>query len=85
MPAHDLDRATLYAQVWETPITRLAKQYGLSDVALKKACTRLGVPTPPRGYWAKLRHGHEVPRPPLPPPTPGAPTTYRVLDDVPGP
>ena len=75
-----LDRGELYEAVWETPLSRLAKGYGISDVALKKACTRLGIPTPPRGYWAKLRHGHKVLRPPLPPPTPGAPTTYEVVD-----
>ncbi len=78
MPTTTIDRATLYAQVWETPLSRLAPTYGVTDVALKKACDRLGVPTPPRGYWAKRQHGHDVPRPPLPSPTPGAPTSYTV-------
>ncbi len=78
MPPTTIDRGTLYAQVWDTPLSQLAPTYGITDVALKKACVRLGIPTPPRGYWAKLRHGHTVPRPPLPPPAPGAPTEYAV-------
>ena len=83
MPATTIDRATLYEEVWETPLSRLAPTYGITDVALKKACDRLGVPTPPRGYWAKLKHGHAPPRTPLPPPEPDAPTTYRVRSTAP--
>jgi hypothetical protein len=33
----------------------------MSDVGLKKACRRLGVPVPPRGYWNKVRAGHRMP------------------------
>ena len=33
---------------------------------LSKACLRLQVPVPPRGYWAKLEAGKKVPRPKLP-------------------
>ncbi len=36
MPTTNIDRATLYAQVWETPLRRLAPTYGITDVALKK-------------------------------------------------
>ena len=60
-------RELLYEQVWETPMSRLARDYGVSDSALAKTCRRLGVPLPPRGHWAKLQHGKKVlPRPPLP-------------------
>lgn len=38
--------------VWVMPVKTLAQQLGVSDVAVKKHCRRLGVPTPPRGYWA---------------------------------
>jgi hypothetical protein len=51
-------------------MTRLAKRYGVSDVALAKTCRALNVPVPPRGHWAKLRHGKPSPQPPLPPPEP---------------
>lgn len=60
------DRDVLYEQVWAEPVRDLAKRYGVSDVALAKACRRLSVPLPGRGYWAKRRAGMAPPRPPLP-------------------
>lgn len=60
-------RELLYKQVWKTPMSRLARDYGVSDSALAKTCRKLGVPLPPRGHWAKLQHGKKVPpRPTLP-------------------
>ncbi|HEX2948395.1 MAG TPA: hypothetical protein VHV83_02305 [Armatimonadota bacterium] len=61
------DRDTLYHEVWADPVTVVAKRYEVSDVAIHKACKRLQVPVPPRGYWAKLRAGQDVTREPLPP------------------
>lgn len=58
-------REELYALVWETPISRLAKSFGLSNVGLRKICKRHNIPTPPLGYWAKLAHGKKVRRPAL--------------------
>ena len=63
-------REELYEQVWNTPVSKLAAQYGISDVGLAKTCARLGVPRPSRGYWAKLAAGEKVKRPPLPKPGP---------------
>src|SRR6185369_6225294 len=40
-------------------------EFGISDVGLAKTCRRLGIPTPPRGHWAKLAHGKKSPRLPL--------------------
>jgi hypothetical protein len=61
------DRLSLYEKVWSTPISRLANQFGLSDVGLRKICKRLGVPMPALGYWAKIEHGRRLlPKPPLP-------------------
>ncbi len=60
-----IDRASLYGEVWTTPVSRLAECYGISDVALKKVCWKMNVPTPPRGYWARVRHGHTVRKPRL--------------------
>jgi hypothetical protein len=65
-------REELYDQVWREPMTRLAKRYGVSDVALGKTCRKLNVPVPPRGHWAKLQHGKPSPRTPLPPAHPKA-------------
>jgi len=62
------ERAKLYEEVWKEPVLVVAKRYRVSDVALAKACRKLGVPLPQRGYWARIRAGGKVPpRPPLPP------------------
>jgi hypothetical protein len=61
------DRDELYKKVWEKPLLRVAKEYGVSSVALGKTCQKLSVPVPGRGHWAKLAHGHEgAKKPPLP-------------------
>lgn len=40
----------------------VAKRYGISDVMLKKICRQLQVPSPPRGYWAKVNAGQQPKR-----------------------
>ena len=60
------DREVLYQEVWEQPVTEVAKKYRVSDVVIHKICKSLKVPTPPAGYWAKLRAGKEVKRLPMP-------------------
>jgi len=62
-----IDRKELYKKVWETPITRLSKEYGLSDVGFAKICKKYNIPRPPRGYWARKAAGYRVKRLPLPP------------------
>ena len=59
-------RNELYEKIWNTPTIKLARDFGLSDVALGKICKKHSIPKPPLGYWAKLAHGKAVPRPPLP-------------------
>lgn len=51
------ERETIYAEVWKEPVNTVAKRYGISDVALRKICEKLGVPVPPLGYWARLAAG----------------------------
>jgi len=58
-------REDIYAAVWETPISRLAEQYGISDNGLAKICRREDIPYPPRGYWAKHEVGKAPERTPL--------------------
>ncbi|WP_232252224.1 hypothetical protein [Pseudomonas frederiksbergensis] len=55
------DRAKLLEEVWSEPVQVVAPRHGLSDVGLKKLCSRLQLPTPPRGYWAKVKAGKRVP------------------------
>ena len=59
-------RNELYEKIWNTPTIKLARDLGLSDVALGKICKKHSIPKPPLGYWAKLAHGKAVPQAPLP-------------------
>lgn len=61
-----ISRQALYDRVWDTPMSRLAKEFGLSDRGLAKLCARHDIPVPPRGYWAKKQAGHKVRQTPLP-------------------
>jgi hypothetical protein len=61
------DREDLYEKVWSAPMTTVAKEFGVSDVALAKTCRKLHIPVPGRGYWAKKAANQPVaPRPALP-------------------
>jgi len=62
-----LTREELYDQVWAEPVTRLAKRWGVSDVAVAKWCRKLNVPRPGRGYWARAQAGHKGGKRALPP------------------
>lgn len=55
-----VSREELFRQVWTTPMSRLARDYGISGNSLAKICDRLKVPYPPRGYWAKKVAGKKV-------------------------
>ena len=55
-----VSREELFRQVWTTPMSRLARDYGISGNGLAKICDRLRVPYPPRGYWAKKAAGKKV-------------------------
>jgi hypothetical protein len=60
------EREALYAEVWKEPVRTVAERYGISDVALRKICQRLGVPVPPLGYWARVAAGQQPRVTPLP-------------------
>jgi hypothetical protein len=66
--AKEYSRAEFHELVWSKPITRLAKEFGLSDVAVHKICRKNDVPTPPAGWWAKKAAGKVVTITPLPAP-----------------
>lgn len=71
MATKRVSREELYEQVWKTPMSRLAAEYGVSDVALAKTCRRMNVPKPGRGHWARLAAGEKVKPAPLPQPRAG--------------
>ena len=75
-------RDQLYDEIWSVPILQLAKQYGLSDVGLAKICTKMKIPRPPRGYWAKRSYGQPTTKPILRPSPADTPTEITVDRDA---
>jgi hypothetical protein len=65
--ARQFTRSEFHDLVWSRPMTHLAKDFALSDVALHKICRKHAIPTPPLGWWAKQQAGKAVVRTPLPP------------------
>ncbi|MFC7513876.1 hypothetical protein ACFQUU_02540 [Herbaspirillum sp. GCM10030257] len=61
------ERESLYNDVWQFPMTQLAKRYGLSDNGLRKVCKALAIPLPERGHWAKVSAGQTIKSKFLPP------------------
>lgn len=50
----------LEAMVATKPITAIGEELGVSDVAVHKACDRLGITKPGRGYWSGKRCDQEA-------------------------
>lgn len=64
--ARSFTREEFYELVWSKPLTRLAKEFYMSDVALHKICRKHDIPNPPLGWWNKKEAGKPVERTPLP-------------------
>lgn len=69
--AKRLSRQEIYDLVWSEPIKTIASRFGISDVAFRKKCVKALVPTPERGYWAKIEAGKPATQVPLPKRAPG--------------
>lgn len=61
-----IKRDELYTRIWARPLTAVAADLGVTGTALKKACIRHQIPTPPRGHWTRLKHGKPSPTAKLP-------------------
>jgi hypothetical protein len=61
-----IKREELYERIWKLPATKLAKELGISNVALAKLCRKLNVPKPGPGHWRLVQLGWEIERPQLP-------------------
>src|SRR5689334_9410269 len=61
-----LTREQLYDAIWSKPTTQLAREWGISDVAIAKWCKKLDIPKPKPGYWQRLQAGRQTVKPPLP-------------------
>lgn len=45
-----LKRTEFYNKIWSKPMTKLAKEYGVSDVGLSKICKKMDIHKPYAGY-----------------------------------
>lgn len=63
---HTFQREALFTEVWSSPMTTLAKKYGLSDNGLRKICKAMSIPLPRAGHWAKAAVGRAPAPPKLP-------------------
>jgi hypothetical protein len=79
-----ISRQELLDRVWSTPVDTLAGEWGLSGRGLAKACARVNVPVPPRGYWARLKAGQRPRRPRLPSLKRGEAEVIVVWENAPG-
>src|SRR6478609_3060250 len=61
-----LSRQELFDLVWTEPILTLSKKFDISDVGLRKICSRFNIPTPKSGHWQRVRAKKMVTRPDLP-------------------
>jgi len=47
-------RAKLTKLVWQKPMMHLAKELGVTDVAIKKHCVKVGIELPSQGHWQRV-------------------------------
>jgi hypothetical protein len=65
MTFHRFTRQQLLDMVWTKPMREVAADLGLSDVAVRNACKKANIVTPPQGHWNRIhsgRQGHIKPR-----------------------
>lgn len=66
-----LTREVLYTLVWSEPMLKAAARFDVSSSYMARVCTRMNVPRPERGYWARLAVGQTPMKIPLPEAQPG--------------
>jgi hypothetical protein len=52
-----LTREQLHDLVWSMPITQIARQSGVRDQHIARACDGAEAVRPRAGYWQKVEHG----------------------------
>ena len=60
-----VSRKELYEEVWTEPMTTVANRYDMSSNFLARAGEQLNIPRLSRGYWAPLKAGQKLWKPPL--------------------
>jgi hypothetical protein len=61
-----ISREEIYGKLWSAPACHVAGDYGISGSMLARICTKLDVPRPLRGYWARPDKWRKAHQPPLP-------------------
>jgi hypothetical protein len=73
-----ISRQELYKLVWSKPVVKIAKEFGISDVAVAKICKKMNIPKPGLGYWAKKKYGKRTKTKPLPTDNEGGLESYTI-------
>jgi hypothetical protein len=73
-----LDREQIYKDVWTEAAMHVAKRYGISGSMLARICTRLNIPRPSVGYWARSAQARKGNKPQLPPWTKDEPAFWAI-------
>ncbi len=63
---HIITRQELFDLVWSIPVQKAAASLGISGRGLAKICLRQRVPSPSRGYWARVQVGQKLKQQMLP-------------------
>jgi hypothetical protein len=71
----EINREQLYAEVWQTPMSKLAATWGVPIGGIIKACEQMNVPRPGGGHWQLVKLGWQVDRDALPPAAESTPTS----------
>ncbi len=62
-----ITREELHRELWQTPLKKLAANWGVNVSGIKKAAQLMNVPRPELGYWRLVTLGKSAGRPELPP------------------
>lgn len=57
-----LSRAELHDLVWSKPMTEIARQFGVRDQHIARACDDADIARPRAGHLQEIEHGKFVPR-----------------------
>ena len=60
MKSKTITREEFYNLVWTKPVSHVAKEYGYSDMGIRKICKKHNIPLPKLGYWSKLKYCPEI-------------------------
>ena len=54
-------RDTLYQEIWEISLSKVAKKYDVPYDKLKAACVKANIPLPSQSYWGQsIRHHSQL-------------------------